>query len=187
MSKLTKELIRQQCLELLNEKMLDKITVKDIVLACDINRNTFYYYYKDIYDVLEDIFNLEREKVIANVTDDTSVYDIISQSAGLAVQYRKAIMHLAQSKNNEILVRYFMDVVQNVVRTLVLRREEGKQLSEEGLDYIANFYCYTVVGNFMSWLQEGLTEKHVELVHKISETCELTIDVLIAQNLYGEK
>lgn len=184
MSKLTKELIRYRYLELLNERSLDKITVKDICQACEINRNTFYYYYKDIYDVLEDIFTLEREKVTATVTEETTVYDILSVSASLAVQYRKAIMHLAQSKNNEILVRYFMDVVQSIVRSLVLRREEGHRLSEEGLEYISNFYCYTIVGNFMSWLQEGLSEKHVELVRKISDTCELTIDVLIAQNLY---
>lgn len=184
MTKLTKNLIRFKCLELLNERSLDKITVKDIVQACDINRNTFYYYYKDIYDVLDDIFTLERERVMSEIREDTTVYEILSMSAELALQYRKAIMHLAQSKNNEILVRYFMDVIQDTIRQLILRREEGRQLTEDALDYIANFYCYTLVGNFMKWIGEGLNETHVELIRRISTTCELTIDILIAQNLY---
>lgn len=34
--------------ELLEEKPLSKITVKDIVERCQINRNTFYYHFRDI-------------------------------------------------------------------------------------------------------------------------------------------
>ena len=46
-------------LSLLEKKPFDKITVTDIVETCGINRNTFYYYYSDIYDLLEEIFKKE--------------------------------------------------------------------------------------------------------------------------------
>ena len=48
MSQFTKKAIVETFLELLKEHSLDKITVKDIVEKCGINRNTFYYYYQDI-------------------------------------------------------------------------------------------------------------------------------------------
>ena len=49
----TKELIIQALLELLNERPLFRITVKDIVERCKVNRNTFYYHFRDIPDVVE--------------------------------------------------------------------------------------------------------------------------------------
>ena len=41
---LTKRAIRASFLKLLNERPLNKITVKDIVEDCGINRNSFYYH-----------------------------------------------------------------------------------------------------------------------------------------------
>ena len=53
MSGFTKEIIIRTLFELLNEKPLAKITVKDIVERCGVNRNTFYYHFRDISDVVE--------------------------------------------------------------------------------------------------------------------------------------
>ena len=36
----------------LQKKFLDDITVKELVEACEINRQTFYYHFQDIYDLL---------------------------------------------------------------------------------------------------------------------------------------
>lgn len=53
MSGFTKEIIAKTFTELLDEKSMSKITVKDIVERCGVNRNTFYYHFKDIPDVVE--------------------------------------------------------------------------------------------------------------------------------------
>ena len=53
MSGFTKEIIAKTFTELLDEKPMSKITVKDIVERCGVNRNTFYYHFKDIYDLVE--------------------------------------------------------------------------------------------------------------------------------------
>ena len=44
MSGFTKEIIARTFTELLEEKSMAKITVKDIVERCGVNRNTFYYH-----------------------------------------------------------------------------------------------------------------------------------------------
>lgn len=41
--------------QLLEEKPYSKITVKNIVERCEINRNTFYYHFHDIPDLLDRI------------------------------------------------------------------------------------------------------------------------------------
>ena len=56
MSGFTKEIIAKTFTELLDEKPMSKITVKDIVERCGVNRNTFYYHFKDIPDVAPGAF-----------------------------------------------------------------------------------------------------------------------------------
>ena len=60
----TKNAIRETFIELLKKKFIDKITVKDIVEECGINRNTFYYYYADIYELMEDVKDYEPKTAL---------------------------------------------------------------------------------------------------------------------------
>ena len=60
MSGFTKEIIAKTFTELLDEKPMSKITVKDIVERCGVNRNTFYYHFKDIPDVVMRFWNTHR-------------------------------------------------------------------------------------------------------------------------------
>ena len=56
MAQETKNAIRRAFIRLLNERPIDKISIKDIAETGAVNRNTFYYYYADIYALVEDIF-----------------------------------------------------------------------------------------------------------------------------------
>ena len=58
-----KEKIADALIKLLETKTLDKITIKEIVEICNTSRQTFYYYFKDIYDIVEWIF-LEKSTLI---------------------------------------------------------------------------------------------------------------------------
>ena len=53
MSQITKRALEASLKNLLLQKPLNKITINDITEACGINRMTFYYHFKDIYDLVE--------------------------------------------------------------------------------------------------------------------------------------
>ena len=53
--KLTNLMIREAFFSILKQKPLSKVTVKEICTAAGVNRSTFYKYYKDTYDLLEQI------------------------------------------------------------------------------------------------------------------------------------
>ena len=61
--------LAQSLKKLLSVRKLDKITVKDIVEDCGVNRQTFYYYFRDIYDLLEWNFQDAAEKLIRSGLD----------------------------------------------------------------------------------------------------------------------
>lgn len=63
----TKNAIRRSFIELLAERSFDKISVRDIAERSEVTRNTFYYYYTDIYALAEDVFESEIEKLSERV------------------------------------------------------------------------------------------------------------------------
>lgn len=53
MSQITKRAMEASLKKMLLQKPLDKITISDIAEDCGISRMTFYYHFKDIYDLIE--------------------------------------------------------------------------------------------------------------------------------------
>lgn len=64
MPNFTKKAIRESFIKLLNERPLNKITVKDIVEDCGVNRNSFYYHYQDLPALLEEIVSDEVKRIV---------------------------------------------------------------------------------------------------------------------------
>ena len=69
MASFTKKAIRDSFVKLLNEKPLSQITIRDIVDDCGVNRNTFYYYYQDLPQLVESIVDEDAERMIREHPD----------------------------------------------------------------------------------------------------------------------
>ena len=67
MSEITKKALVSSLVALCDEKKLNKITINDIVNKCGVNRNTFYYHFADIYDLLDYMFKSEYDDFIKNI------------------------------------------------------------------------------------------------------------------------
>lgn len=74
MAKFTKQAIMKCLMDMLKTQSVEKITVKDICETCEINRNTFYYYFSDIYDVLDSVF-AEETKTLLELEDNLTFYE----------------------------------------------------------------------------------------------------------------
>ena len=64
MPSFTRKAIMQSFMKLVDQRPINKVTIKDIVEDCGINRNTFYYYYHDIYALLEELFSDEIRRAM---------------------------------------------------------------------------------------------------------------------------
>ena len=62
MSSSTKEALGAALKKMMAIKPIDKITVKDLAEICNVNRQTFYYHFDDVYDLLEWVFEADAEK-----------------------------------------------------------------------------------------------------------------------------
>ena len=102
MSVLTKQAIFASFLKFLQEKPLDKITVKDIVDDCGINRKTFYYYFSDIYAMAEELFRARLENLRKEFPpEEYSWNDIIEKTGEYMYENKKVTLHVFRSVGYE--------------------------------------------------------------------------------------
>ena len=64
MQNMTKQALKTSLEKLLAKKPLDKITINDLTSDCGISRMTFYYHFKDIYDLVEWVCLEESRKAL---------------------------------------------------------------------------------------------------------------------------
>ena len=110
MAQQTKNAIRRAFIQLLNERPLDKISIKDIAETGAVNRNTFYYYYADIYALVEDILQLEIQDFQSKLRRYDSWQEAFRDATAFASQNKRAVYHLYNSGNQETLRRYYHKV-----------------------------------------------------------------------------
>lgn len=101
MAQHTKNAIRLAFIQLLNERPLDKISIKDIAEKSSVNRNTFYYYYADIFALVEDILQLEAEDFQAKMHRYDSWQEAFRDATAFAAENKRAVYHLYNSGNRK--------------------------------------------------------------------------------------
>lgn len=179
MAKFTKQAIMKCLMDMLKTQSVEKITVKDICETCEINRNTFYYYFSDIYDVLDSVF-AEETKTLLELEDNLTFYETYKKAAAIIIEYRKAVIHIYNSKNKQIVVRYLEKVSNILVRNFVENSVRDCNVTDGDIRYITSFYSYAIVGVTSKWIEEGMPPYNVDLIKRLSDSYDATIENMIS-------
>lgn len=180
MSDITKRAMSAALKNLLKEKKLNKITVQDIADECGINRQTFYYHFQDIYDLVEWTCIEDTEKVLKeNRTYDTwqegflSVFD-------LAKKDKTFIYNIYRSVSLEMLEQYLYRLVYPLLKNVVDEKANGQTVREENKKYIADFYKYAFVGVLLEWIRNDMAESPGQIVDRVSRIVGGAIETAFA-------
>ena len=163
----TKKIIREEFIKILNERPLNKITVKDIASACDINRNTFYYYYTDIYAILSEIFQTELQIVIDEYNDTLSWEESCIVATKFSLQNKTAIYHVYNSMQKEELEDYLYNVSGNIMSRYVEKVSDGISASSGDKKLIASFYQCALTEMVLRWIASGMKEDPDTIIRRI--------------------
>ncbi len=165
----TKEMIREVFIKMLNEHPLDKITVTAIAEECEINRNTFYYHYTDIYEILSEIFQTELQTVIDEYNDTLSWEDSFFMATKFVLQNKKAIYHVYSSMRREELENYIYNVSGNVMLQYVEKVSDGISASSGDKKLIASFYQCALTEMVLRWIASGMKEDPNIIIRRIGQ------------------
>ncbi|MBO5284162.1 MAG: TetR/AcrR family transcriptional regulator C-terminal domain-containing protein [Lachnospiraceae bacterium] len=176
MAQFTKKAIITTFIELLNQRSLDKITVKDIVEKCDINHNTFYYYYRDIYDLIEDIMRTEVENVQKQYEGDGSFYDELRQGISLILENKAAFTHLYYSRSKDIIEEYINEISEKFARKFIEKKAEELSIGNDAnVRFICNWYRFAISESILKWIQTENASDPDTFIRKIAAVYESTI------------
>jgi probable dihydroxyacetone kinase regulator len=152
----TKRALAASLRKLLENKTLDKITVRDITDDCQVNRQTFYYHFEDVYDLLEYVFESDADKYLPKVI----VYDRWKEDVVYYFKYlydnRDFAISLFHSNSRDYLLKYYHDKLKFCVESFA-KIVSGDMIIEKGdFDFVVELYTNAVVGIISQWLGGGM-------------------------------
>ena len=150
MLQLTKKAIVNSFIKLLNEKPLDKITVKNIAEDCGINRNTFYYHFSDIRELTVYTIDSQIHSVSELDFNGDSWVDSFVEAAKFVIDNKKAVYNIYNSLNRE--------TVENYLNTVAFK--------------VTDFYMSALVGIICKWLENGMGKDPDIVIRRLGRLVE---------------
>lgn len=141
---------------LLEERPLNKITVKDVVDRCDINRNTFYYHFQDIPDLLQEIMEEEVNALIENHYTLGRPLDCLKPALQYGAAHRRAMLHVYRGVPREHFLLYLNRFAQHMVEKYFDSISKTVPIPEEDAEILTHYYKCTLVGCLLDWLDAGM-------------------------------
>ena len=154
--------------ELLLEKSINKITIYDITEKCGINRQTFYYHFHDIYELIEWICETDADHVLKqNKTYDTwqegflAIFHLLEKDEPFVIN----IYHNAP---REYIYRYLYKVTYQLIYNVLEEKAADMVVREEDKTFIADFYKYGFVGLVLEWIDNGMKEDPKQIIERLN-------------------
>lgn len=170
MANFTKAAIKASFLKLLDERPLSKITVKDIVEDCGINRNSFYYHFQDIPTLIEEIVTEEADTIIHAYPQIESIEKCLSVAVEFAFSHRRAALHMFHSAERDSFERYLWSVCEYVVTTYLDTVIGDKPIKDTDRQIIVRYYKCLCFGTVIDWMTEGMNG---DIIESFGRLCEL--------------
>lgn len=167
-SQTTKRALEASLKKLLLQKPLNKITINDITEDCGVNRMTFYYHFKDIYDLVDWIMVEDAAKALEEKpTFDTwseAYLDLLRQ-----VQENKVlVMNVYRSMSREQVEQYLYKMLDPMLREFLDRGMQGITVQDADEQFIVDFYKYALVGMTLEWIRRDMKEDPVRMTERLN-------------------
>ena len=168
MSQVTKRALEQSLKNLLLKKPLTKITINDIAEDCGINRMTFYYHFKDIYDLVEwSCMEDARKALEENKTYDTWQHGFLQIFAAV-LENKPFIMNVYRCVHQEQVEKYLKPLVDDLLLGVINEEAAGMTVREEDKDFIAQIYSYIFIGLMLDWIKDDMREDPKPIVDRLA-------------------
>jgi len=168
MSQTTKRALEASLKKMLLEKPLDKITIGDIAEDCGINRMTFYYHFRDIYDLVEWTCVEDATRALEGKKTYSTWQQGFLQIFEAVKANRPFIMNVYRSVSREQVELYLYKLTYDLLINVVNEEAKGMQVSEEDKTFIANYYKYAFVGLMLDWIRNDMKEDPEKIIGRLS-------------------
>lgn len=160
---ITKEALADALATLLLTQPLSKISIKNITDACNVSRNTFYYHFKDKYELIHWIFLSDMTKYVPNFTDTDNMLNTFVDVCKILYTHRKFYFVCFQYTGQNSLYEYIRSFYYNlwVEKLKQLDQKHNLGIRKEELLLTAKMKTYILVGMLQEWVQSGMRNDYM--------------------------
>ncbi len=163
----TKKLLTQALTELLQKKQVNEITVKELTDLADMNRGTFYIYYRDIFDMLDKIEEelFQKLDVIAQAHEHgdptLQVKPILLDLFHFINENQKMCRVLLSPNGDMNFLHRLYEAIRE--RSLEIWKNQVGSLGEKEFDYRYSFVIFGCAGMIRAWVNRNCQETDMQM------------------------
>lgn len=171
-SNITKKAFASALKELLETMPFAKITVSDICAKCNMNRKSFYYHFKDKFDLVNWIYDVEYLSHV-QIGWQLIGWDSVLHLCNYFYENRDFYRKVMKVEDQNSFLNHFREIVSPIMAEDI-RDILGEQTDAE---FYVNFFCDAIICAFERWISEKnpkSPEKFVELLKSSVQVVVLT-------------
>ena len=162
----TKDSIKAAFIQLLNERPLNKISVKSIVDICNISRNTFYYHFQDIPGLLEEIIIDSANTLVRENDTVLSMGECIESAFAFVKANKKAVYHIYHSVDRAAYEDFLIKMCDHTATLLIRDQLENRNVSDADREALTYFVKCQFIGLCMDWTRSGMNDDIADKYHR---------------------
>jgi probable dihydroxyacetone kinase regulator len=170
-SETTKRLLVQSLKKLMASKPLSKITIREIADDSGVNRQTFYYHFQDIYDLVRWMY---QEEAIALVKGHEGVLlwqEGILQLFRYIEENKEICLNTLNSLGHQHIKRLFYEDIHAVIEKTFYSIMDGiPNIPEDYAEFLIHYYSIALAAVMESWLRGGIKQTPEQLIEFVDIT-----------------
>ncbi len=150
-----KKMIAETFVEMARHRSVDKITVKDLVEACHISRQTFYYHFQDILEVIEWSMQREMQRMLEASLQAERPEEALKVFASLSEdqERRGMLRRLLDSQRRDQISKIIVHAVRTYLQEMFHSKQPGLELklSRAEWEVMLDFYAFGLTGLLLKY------------------------------------
>ena len=139
---------------------LGKVTVTALARACGVNRQTFYYHFADVYDLVVWTYASEMDEALGSLRTYATWHEGLLAILGYLAENRAFV-------TSTYLRRRLSEQTQELIAGVVAEQAAGTALLPADKAFIARFYAHGFVGLVLDWIDGGMHDDPRRLVERL--------------------
>lgn len=162
--------IKKSFINILKQKPISNITIKEICEDADVNRSTFYAHYSDQYDLLHQI----EQELIEGINQYLNGHDLNDTSGAPVEMLEKILEYIKENAELfDLLLNLNGDIQfqQEITKIIGQQHFSSMAKDQENSEYMFLFFASGSIGVIQKWLKDGMkksTREMSELILKLS-------------------
>ena len=152
-SEVTKKALVEMFEKLAKKTPVDRITASQLTGACGLHRQTFYYHFQDMVDLVEWMLMGQIKEAILSLDDAVSWKQELDRMSHYIEAHRDLYTNLSRSQMRIPLDRVLFNALYTGLLSAIKELSKGKSITKQELCFLASFYTTALIGVMRQWLE----------------------------------